>query len=248
MKKLIAVVAVIIALAVLTGCVAVSWNTGGGRNSVRGEGAMTSGEYEVGAYDSVDIRGFMRVVYSAEPSANIRLDIQENIRRHITFRVENGVLIVDSDRNIVVPGLSDTPTLYLYNPSLKAMYVSGAVSIDNGDVITGESFALEIAGAGDINLALDVKRFEADLSGAANLQLRGNAEDADIAISGAGNIDALGLQTKRARLSLSGVGSASISCSDELDASVSAVGSLRYRGNPSVRQSISGVGSVQQVQ
>ncbi len=247
MKKFITALAIILTLAFMTGCVAVSWN-GGGRNSVRGEGAITSGEYEVGAYDSVDIRGLMRVVYSAEPSTKIRLDIQENIRQYITFRVENGVLIVDSDRNLVVPGLNETPTLYIYNPGLKAMYVSGAVSIENSDTISGESFVLDIAGAGDIDMALDVKRFEADLSGAANLQLRGNAEDADISISGAGSIDALELQTKRARLALSGVGSASISCSDELDASVSAVGSLSYRGNPSVRQSISGVGSVHQIQ
>ncbi len=254
MKKLITVIALIMALAVMTGCmgcVAVSWNNGwnhGGRNSVRGEGAITSGEYEVGAYDSVDIRGFMRVVYSAEPSTKIRLDIQENIRQYITFSVKNGILIVDSERNIVVPGLSDTPTLYIFNPSLRAMYVSGAVTIDNSDTITGESFRLDVSGAGDVDLTLDVKRFDSDMSGAANLRLSGNAEEADVSISGAGDIDALNLQTKRARIALSGVGSASISCSDELDASVSAVGSLTYRGSPTVRQSIVGVGSIKQVQ
>ena len=247
MKKLIAYIMLIAALAVMTGCVAVSWNSGGGRNAVRGEGAMTSGEYEVGAYDSVDIRGIVRVVYSSAPSTKIRLDMQENLRQYITFRVENGILIVDSDRNIWVPSLDYTPTLYLYNPSLKAMYVSGAVTINNSDTISGESFELEVSGAGDIDLALDVKRFNADLSGAANLRFRGAAEDVDIAISGAGMMEALELQTRRARMALSGAGSASISCSDELDVELSAVGSLRYRGNPTVRQSIAGVGSVQQI-
>ncbi len=214
---------------------------------MRGEGAITSGEYEVGAYDAVDIRGGFRVVYSSAPSTKIRLDIQENVRQYVTFNVNNGVLIVDSSRNIIVPSLREGPTLYLYNPNLKALYVSGAVSMNDSEPISGESFELEVAGAGDIDLALDVKRLNADLAGAASLQLRGNADDADISISGAGEIDALDLQTKRARVRLSGVGSASISCSDELDVDVSAVGSLRYRGNPSVRQSVSGVGNIKRV-
>ncbi len=246
MKKLFAAAAIIAVLAVTTGCVAVRWDSNM-RNSVRGEGVVTSGEYEVGAYDAVDIRSMMRVVYSAEPSTKIRLDIQENIRQYVTFGVEDGVLIIDSDRSIVVPSLGETPTLYIYNPNLKAMYVSGAITMKDSEPIAGESFKLEVSGAGDINLALDVARFEADLYGAANLNLRGSAEDADISIAGAGNIDALDLQTKRARMQLSGVGSASISCSDELDVNVSAVGSLRYRGNPNVRQNVSGVGSIRRI-
>ena len=246
MKKLITAITLIAMLAILTGCVAVSWDSYS-RNSVRGEGAMTSGEHEVGAYDSVDIRGFMRVVYSSAPSTKIRLDMQENIRQYVTFRVENGTLIVDSDRDIWVPSLDYTPTLYLYNPNLKAMYISGAVNIDNSDAISCESFKLEVSGAGDIDLALDVKQFDADLSGAADLRFRGVAEDARITISGAGMMDALELQTQKARIALSGAGSASISCSHELDVELSAVGSLRYRGNPSVRQSVSGIGSIEQI-
>ncbi len=70
MKKLPAVLSIVLLLLMLSGCVVVGW--GGGRSRViRGTGEITSSEHEVGAYDALDIRGFYKIVYSTAPSSSV---------------------------------------------------------------------------------------------------------------------------------------------------------------------------------
>lgn len=245
MKKGMTAAAVMLLTIALTGCVAVSFGSRGSVGTVRGEGELTSMDYEVGDYDSVEIGGMMKIVYSATPSANIRLDIQENLRQYVSFRVQGTTLVIDCDRNLITP-TDKTPVLYLYNPNLKAINASGAVSMKDSDPIEGESFTLDVSGGADIELTLDVNKFETYVSGAGNIVLNGTAQNANIEISGAGNIEALGLDSRTARIRINGAGSASISCSDELDINMSGAGYFKYKGSPSVRQSISGAVRIEQ--
>jgi hypothetical protein len=47
-------------------------------------------------------------------------------------------------------------------------------------------------------------------------------------------VDALDLEVKKMDISLSGAGSAKVFVTGHLDASISGMGSIRYKGNPTV--------------
>lgn len=247
MKKL-RILSLFAAMAILlgsSGCVMVGWTA---RGFASGEGPLVPGEHEVGAYDKIDVAGYYRIVYSSAPSTKVRLDIQENLRQYITFEVRGGKLFVGSTREIsILGGNNNTPVLYISNPDLKGLYVSGAVDMEYGDVISGDTFDLEVSGGCDIQLSLDVNSFKGDFSGASDVDLKGTAHDTTIDLSGAGDVNALDLQAKTARFEIAGAASASISCSERLDVDVSGAGSVRYRGNPYVNEDISGAGSVKRV-
>lgn len=248
LKRILVPILILTLLLALTGCLSVNFGFGrGSLGSVQGTGDMTSAEVEVGGYDSVDIGGAMKIIYSATPSNKVRLDIQENLRQFVTFRVNAGTLTVDCNRNLMT-SYDKTPVLYLYNPNLKAIYASGGIELKDSEPIKADSFTLEMSGGANIELTLDVNKLDTNLSGAARIKLDGNAQNVDINVSGAGYIDALELYTKTARINLNGAAGASISCSDKLDIDLSGAGNLRYRGSPTVTRHISGAGSVQQVQ
>ena len=52
---------------------------------------------------------------------------------------------------------------------------------------------------------------------------------------------------KRSEIRISGHGEADVNVSKDLDVAISGMGTLRYRGDPKLNQSISGAGSVKRV-
>ena len=87
-------------------------------------------------------------------------------------------------------------------------------------------------------------RLDSTLSGAGNLDLTGQVSDYTVAMAGLGNLHAEGLQSKTARVSVSGAGGASVWATDQLDVTILGAGTVRYRGSSQITRRITGVGSV----
>jgi hypothetical protein len=96
------------------------------------------------------------------------------------------------------------------------------------------------------NLAAD--SLDAQLPGLGSFEVHGGTvPDATIDISGAGNFEAPDLQITNADISISGLGSATVRVSETLNADISGGGSVRYYGNPSVSENVSGLGRVEKL-
>ena len=240
MKKCIVTMLAVAITTLFSGCVTVNFGAGG--NMVLGKGDLKSTEYNVGAYTAVDIRTGMELIYSEEVSDKVVIEIQENLIEYLDVRVENGVLIVDT-KNPINTGSKD-PKIYISNPDLSKISVSGFIIMSDCDKISGESFVLEVFGAAEIEAEFDVDELHINGSGAVNMDLSGRADTADINISGAGAIEAMELQTKSAFVAISGTGDVEISCSDNLDVDISGAGSVVYRGDPKVTQNTGGIATI----
>jgi len=66
----------------------------------------------------------------------------------------------------------------------------------------------------------------------------------DASISGAGHLDAIDLKTKKSNVKIEGVGAGSVYATDFLNATISGVGKILYKGNPQVSKNIEGIGFV----
>ena len=84
-----------------------------------------------------------------------------------------------------------------------------------------------------------------NLSGVGNVTLsEGNATDLAITLSGVGNIDAQNYQVQNVTVEQSGVGDAKIWVTNSMNGTLSGVGDILYKGNPTVNIKVSGVGKV----
>jgi hypothetical protein len=89
------------------------------------------------------------------------------------------------------------------------------------------SFALSIAGSGDVVVS-------------------GTADEARFGIAGSGDIDARNLGAKKVGVSISGSGDAHVNATETLDAKVAGSGDVTYSGHPhDVSRRVSGSGSVE---
>ncbi|MBK9055838.1 MAG: DUF2807 domain-containing protein [Chloroflexi bacterium] len=106
---------------------------------------------------------------------------------------------------------------------------------------------LELSGAGDVEmLHLDGESWSVNLSGAGNITVSGQVDTQTIVISGAGSYNAEDLSSQNASVEHSGAGMAVVQVSDTLDVNISGLGSVEYIGDPAVTQEITGLGTVNQ--
>jgi hypothetical protein len=123
--------------------------------------------------------------------------------------------------------------------------ISGPGDVEIGSV-DGDDCKLIVSGPGDVEIdevrgsTLDVR-----LSGPGDVEIRdGEVTKQDLTISGPGDYMARGLKSSEVIVDVSGPGDAVVYAEDVLEASVSGPGGLRYRGDPKVRFTGCGPGSM----
>ncbi|MCL1873105.1 MAG: DUF2807 domain-containing protein [Clostridiales bacterium] len=202
-------------------------------STVVAQGGVESYDFEVGDFTEIRIDAFCNIEYYATPSDTVTLKIQPNFRDYIVVEESDGVLVVRSTRNINWSNQT-APVLTVSMPALKKVTLNGAGGFIAHDIIKTDSFNLVINGAGDGKYKLDVNSLQVDLFGAGDCELSGSANIAKLSLFGAGNLEALSLITREASVNLFGVGDIGINCSEDLKINATGVGSVEYKGSPSV--------------
>lgn len=229
----------------LTGCVVVSISDMG-QESVNGTGQRITKEYSVSEYSAVKINGNMEVVYIADDLDVVTVEIQENLLEYLDISVEDDELTIQANKTFITDR-TKTPIVYITIPTLNKLSVNGGAYIRDSDPVQSETFTFIINGASKAELEIYADSIMVEVNGAGSITLFGTATEADISINGAGNVDALKLQTENASVRLDGAGRLSIACSENLIAEMNGIGSIAYKGDPSVKPSISGIGTINQV-
>lgn len=101
-------------------------------------------------------------------------------------------------------------------------------------VLSGRAGELElnVSGGADAELNVSCTSARVNVSGGADAELRGEAQQATFTVSGGADLDAAGFAVNKLAVNTSGAGSASVWAVDELKATASGAGHVRYRGRP----------------
>jgi Putative auto-transporter adhesin, head GIN domain len=189
---------------------------------VRGSGNRKAEKRELPSFKSVEAGGAFEVTIVCQQSQSFEIEGDDNLLPLIKTDVNGGALRIHSDEP--------------YNAS-KPIVVR--ISVPDLEKFTS-------AGAGDVHIS-GVRNEQLVLSntGAANIEASGETKFVDIKSSGAGNIETERLHAERAKISVSGAANVDVYASQQLDVTVSGIGSVTYSGDPPVvNQHVSGIGSV----
>lgn len=173
-------------------------------------------------FSTLEVSGAYQIKWSSgKPALTISTD--QNLLPLITTSITDNTLRIDSKESLrPTKGI----TINVSSASLADVKLNGAVTL-TANSLSGHDLKLESNGASSISVAGAVTNFEADFSGASKL-------------------DAKSLQTRSAKVSLSGASYADVTVTETLNASISGAGVLRYGGNPkSVEKDVSGAGRIQ---
>ena len=247
MRRIFLALCIALAAILLTGCVSINWATYPiGGSGMTGRGNIESYSFNVGEIREIRVEMFCNIEHYTAPSDTVTLEIQPNLVEFITVEESGGVLTVRANRNISWSG-NNTPVLTVGSPALSRVSLAGAGNFTAHETITGDSFSINMSGAGTGTVDLVVERLSVTLSGAGDIRLTGTADTADISMAGAGRVEALSMQTREADINLAGAGAVRLSCSESLRITAGGVGSVEYRGSPNIDVTRGGLVSVRQV-
>jgi hypothetical protein len=212
------------------------------------------------ATETREVSGFERVVLDeygelilsqgAQPSLTIEAD--EDVLSRIETEVKDGTLTIgiggtwwDKLGMALNDFLSGRKIVYqLVVGELTGVTVRGAGRVKCAELRT-DRLEIRVAGAGEVTIgSLAVGQLGVDVPGAGRVQLAGKATEQRVALTGAGSYRAPQLESQKAEVKLTGVGSATIYVAQELDVTVQGVGTVEYYGSPSVKERVTGVGRV----
>lgn len=200
-----------------------SYNPRAALPQVEGDGVPARDERTVLEFDAVDLKGTFDVEVRVGAPQSVVLHGDENLLGYVRTEVHGGALELFMER-----GWEYEPDRRLWVevtvPDLRAFSLSGTgrARIEGVD---RESFALSLAGTGDIEAS-------------------GRARELALVCNGTGDLDLSAFDAVDASVSIAGTGDVHLRASGSLDVHVSGSGDVRYDGNPEVRVSISGSGSV----
>jgi len=234
---------------------------------VTGSGTPTQEERSVGGFTGVDLAGQGALTITLGDRARLVIEADDNLLPYLETELHGGILRLQTQSGINLHPRS--PIRYrLTARTLDTVILSGSGSIEapdlqsprfaakisgSGDLATGELRAaevrLDISGSGNARLgAVRAERVKTTISGSGEVHIEGGeAAQQSVAISGSGDYQAGALASAEARVQLSGSGDAAIQAREHLQTRISGCGSVRYAGDPTVEQAISGSGRVEPV-
>jgi hypothetical protein len=229
----------IIALPVVLGSCHRFWG-----KRVHGNGNIKTQEQTVSSFKNLEVESNINVFITQGDLKPIKIEGDDNLLPYIEISQEGDRVIIKTRHGYNLEG--DDLTVYVTAPVFNSVSLSGAGNITAENKITSsENLDLDLSGAGDIKMEIDVPKFKAEVSGVGSIYVKGQTKDVEIGVSGAGSAHCFDLMAENTKADVSGVGSADVYASVKLDASVSGVGSVNYKGNATdVSRHVSGIGSV----
>ncbi|MDH5380334.1 MAG: DUF2807 domain-containing protein [Cyclobacteriaceae bacterium] len=208
----------------------------------RGNGNFETQIVKTEDFSKLKIEGGYEITLEAGNEPQVIVHADENLIEYIYAEVRGSWLVIGNEESIHSPdGIAIT---VVYN-ELSKIEIEGACAIKTTETLISDDFGIDMGGAGAIDMDLEVDDLLINISGAGAVKLAGEARFMEVNLSGAGGLSAYDLIVERCKLNISGVGGAEVYVEEELDASVSGLGGISYRGDPHVNRSeISGIGKI----
>ena len=212
-------------------------------NSIVGKGGTVTETRQITGFNSIELSIDANVVYTQDASYYIEISGQENVLDVLTTEVSGGELEIEFRKWV---RKHSNITIIIHSPEIKEFEVSGSGNIETSGPINTTDMDLDVSGSGNIVISsLATNDMEANISGSGNIYVNGGTvTNQEVKISGSGNIDFEYLQANNSACKISGSGSITVWVLDQLDATISGSGDVKYTGSPIVNTHISGSGSV----
>jgi Putative auto-transporter adhesin, head GIN domain len=201
-------------------------------------------------FKRIDISGAAVITLVQDTNGPLVASVPQTGAVKINVKVQKETLIIkaaDSSRwwsNVFGRGPAGPTQITIHFKDLENIDVSGGVKISAREVRVP---VLRIDGSGGTTIQIDDLRattLSVDGSGAVKAELAGQVTDQNISISGAADYQAAKLVSDNAAVEVSGAGKIIVNVRKKLNASISGAGVVEYIGDPSVKESVSGVGRV----
>lgn len=220
MKK---VVIALLSVVLTTSCLSVHVNGSG----IKCKGPVVVKDLELKDFTSIVVNGSSDINLTQSDTYSVVVTANEEVFDHIDYRVEEGVLVIGTKKNITLR--AEKYEIAIALPQLESFIVNGAADLNQLSTYSSDKdLTMQVNGAGDLNIigikvpaltftangacdikasGLDVQNLVVNVNGAGDAVLSGKAVTAHFSVNGAGDIDARNLECESYTTHRAGVAS-----------------------------------------
>jgi hypothetical protein len=211
--------------------------------TIKGNGNLRSEERNASNLSRIKIRGGINVEV-VPGSASLKVEADENLLKYIETRDEDGWIVIKTKDNVNLK--SGNPIrVYLSTDKIRDINIAGSGFVKGSGKFTGaDKLNIEVAGSGDVVLAVNTPKVNVDIRGSGSVTLAGETKDANIDIAGSGNYMAQDLLTENTDVAIKGSGDARVYADNNLEADLLGSGTVFYKGKARVHSNAAGSGRI----
>ena len=242
---------VFLSLLVLTSLLTASCSLTQGKGvagGIPGSGNIQTEARVPGAFEaiSIDYPGAEIIIQQGDKET-VEIEADDNVLPQLSTEVLSGRLTIKSLETDWKASVnpSQPVKITMTVKEVNEIVLSAPVGDLKVNDLQAGTLKLVVSGGAQVRLnEIHVDLLDSVLSGAGDIQVSGTADEVKLVLSGLGDFNAADLQSKKADIKLSGMGSATVRVEEELAATITGAGSIKYFGHPHVEQSVNGAGSV----
>lgn len=209
---------------------------------IKGDGNVVKKERSISSFDGIDVGGAFNVFLTQGETEKLVVEADENLHEFIETEVRGSTLKIKTTEDI---NSSTKLNIYITFKDLKDLDVSGACDLIGENKFKLGDLDLDCSGASEMELKLSAGNINMDCSGASNAELYGSAQSLNLDLSGASKLNAIDLEVASCDADVSGASHGKIFVTEELSVEVSGAASLKYKGEPRIKEhDVSGAGSL----
>lgn len=187
---------------------------------LKGGGSVMEYDLELAAFDRISLSGPVNLLINQGEEQKVVIKAEPELFEPLQYGV-SGSLFEIGYNNVRCFETNFGVLVEVTIPDLKSVAVSGVSEIRSEGPLEFSTLEFDVAGVGDISITGNINEMEYDNSGTIVVR---NFE----------------LESQNTSLSVSGTGDFEITCTETLDITVSGSAEIKYKGNPSITQNVSG--------
>lgn len=197
--------------------------------------------YAIQPFTKIYLEGTFKVILEQGSQPGLRIKTDEDNFKYIDVKSDAS----SSSLKITKKHFDfEKLVLYITFKDLDELKIEGGISLETKGYVDLKDFYLNVQGGADIELNLKAEKLKVIGEGGVKLEFDGIASEMEATISGAGYLDAIDLKAKKVDIKIEGVGAANVYASENLYATISGIGKIRYKGEPEVFKKVEGIGLV----
>ena len=214
-------------------------------NGVKGNRNVKTQKRNISSnFEAIRVSNGIDVYLTMGNKTSLTLEADENLHDIILTEVEDGVLHIHTDDNVNIWS-AKSRKIYLTAEKINEIKINSGAELISENTIEAEDLKVSTTSGADVKLIVDVTNLSCTTTSGADARLKGKADHFVAKSTSGSGLKASGLETKTCKARVTSGADISVNVTEELDASATSGGDIRYTGNPKkIRKNSSSGGDV----
>jgi len=188
---------------------------------------------DVKPFSEIEVSGYFNVNLVESNDYRLEIETKEDIHDNIGIDVKEKILIITlKDDNFK---FKNKIYLTIYCKKFSKFTSNGMINLHTEESFKLGDVAIETNGVTKAHIELEAENLDVEVNGTGKIHLFGNSKNAKYTINGAGSINAYNMSVKNCNVEISGAGIAKIYVFDKLNATLTGVSKVYYKGEPKTK-------------